>query len=218
MRASNLQLVKSLSYLKEERKYSEETTIESDGFTFSRGAVNELVGSATVGKSSIACSLLAKLTQNGEICAVVDTVNSFDPCTAILAGVCLENLLWAKCNNDVEKAFNSTDYLIQAKGFGAIWLNLSNVSLNNLRFIPRSYWYRFRTKVRDTPTIFLVTSGAESIAGSAATNSYLLTRKQTVWSGIGRFKLLREFHLRTNSRKQFQETIFSKIECSYNDV
>jgi recA bacterial DNA recombination protein len=211
-------LVKNLSQLNEERKFADETAFESNGLIFSRGYLNELVGLDGAGKSSIVLSLLCKLTNNGEVCALIDTANSFDPNTAKLGGIRLENLLWTRCSGDVVKAFSAADYLIQAKGFGAIWLNLNYVSAKDLRAVPRSYWYRFRTKVRDTPTIFIVTTGNESIAESAATVSYQLERSRTIWSGIGRFKLLREFHLRINSRKQFAETVFSRVECSYEDV
>jgi energy-coupling factor transporter ATP-binding protein EcfA2 len=218
MRKNQLQLVKNLSQLNEERKFADETAFESNGLIFSRGCLNEIVGSDGAGKSSIVRSLLGKLTNNGEVCALIDTANSFDPNTAKLGGILLENLLWTRCSGEVVKAFTSADYLIQAKGFGAIWLNLNHISAKDLRAVPRSYWYRFRTKVRDTPTIFVVTVNNESIAESAATVSYQLERSRTIWSGIGRFKLLREFHLRINSRKQFAETVFSRVECSYEDV
>jgi energy-coupling factor transporter ATP-binding protein EcfA2 len=213
-----LALVKPLSQLQNYQQNAPESVIESFGLSFQKGVINELVGAVGSGKSSIAVSLLAKISQEGGVCALIDVNNSFDPNTAKLGGIKLENLLWAKCNNDVVKAFTTADYLIQAKGFGAIWLNLNHVSAKDLRAVPRSYWYRFRTKVRDTPTIFVVTVNNESIAESAATVSYQLERSRTIWSGIGRFKLLREFHLRINSRKQFAETVFSRVECSYEDV
>jgi energy-coupling factor transporter ATP-binding protein EcfA2 len=213
-----LALVKPLSQLQNYQQNTPESVIKINGLSFQKGAINELVGAVGSGKNSLAVSLLAKISQDGSVCALIDTANSFDPNTAKLGGIKLENLLWTKCDNNIEKAFIAADYLIQAKGFGAIWLNLNHVSAKDLRAVPRSYWYRFRTKVRDTPTIFIVTTGNESIAESAATVSYQLERSRTIWSGIGRFKLLREFHLRINSRKQFAETVFSRVECSYEDV
>jgi hypothetical protein len=217
MRENQLHLVKNLSRLSQEKKFADETDFVSQGLIFSRGSLNELVGCDGAGKTSTVFSLLSKLTNNDEVCALIDSADSFDPHTANLSGIKLENLLWTRCGGDVVKAFSAADYLIQAKGFGAIWLNLNHISAKDLRAVPRSYWYRFRTKVRDTPTIFIVTTGNESIAESAATVSYQLERARTIWSGIGRFKLLREFHLRINSRKQFVETVFSKVECSYED-
>jgi len=80
---------------------------------------------------------LAKLTTTGEICAVVDSTDGFDPCTAFLAGVELENILWVRCGGDIEKSFMAADYLVQAKGFGAIWLNLNGLPERGLRMVQK---------------------------------------------------------------------------------
>ena len=114
----NLSLVKTLTHLKEERKHSEEILLESAGLSFTRGTLAELAGGASTGKTSLILSLLAKLTRAGEVCAVVDSSNSFDPCSAVNSGVELENLLWVKCGGDIERSFLSADYLVQAKALG----------------------------------------------------------------------------------------------------
>jgi RecA/RadA recombinase len=139
---SHLSLVKSLSHLKEAQKYSDEILLASVGLTLTRGAIAEIAGEASSGKTSLMLAVLAELTAKGEICAVVDSANSFDPCSATLAGVVLENLLWVKCGGEIEKAFMAADYLVQAKGFGAVWLNLNALPKNKLRMVPRNYWYR----------------------------------------------------------------------------
>ena len=163
-------------------------------------------------------SLLSKLTAAAEICAVVDSCNSFDPCSAVLAGVELENLLWVKCGGDIEKAFLSADYLVQAKGFGAIWLNLNGLLQQKLRMVPKTYWYRYRNRIKETPTLLLVTA-EEPVAGSASQQSFLFSRDRAVWSGKGQFKLLREFQIRMHSRKQFfREPLLTRIEADYSDV
>ena len=187
---SHLSLVKSLSHLKEAQKYSDEILLESVGLALTRGAVAEIAGEASSGKTSLMLAVLAELTAKGEICAVVDSANSFDPCSATLAGVVLENLLWVKCGGEIEKAFMAADYLVQAKGFGAVWLNLNALPKNKLRMVPRTYWYRYRTRVKETPTLFLVTTEFP-VAGSASQRSFLFSRRRTGWSGMGRFKLLR---------------------------
>src|SRR5687767_10906534 len=115
---ANLSLVKSLSRLKEEQRHSDEVLLEQLGLTFTRGTVVEIAGGSSTGKTSVALTLLSKLTSEGEICAVVDACNSYDPCTAFLAGVKNENLMWIKCDGDLEKTFMTADFLVQAKGFG----------------------------------------------------------------------------------------------------
>jgi len=183
-----------------------------------RGSVAEIAGEPSSGKTAISLSFLAKLTAAGEICAVVDSCNSFDPRSAVLAGVELENLLWVKCGGDIEKAFLSADYLVQAKGFGAIWLNLNGLPQRNLRMVPKTYWYRYRNRIKETPTLLLVTA-EEPVTGSASQQSFLFSREGASWSGSGRFKLLREFQIRMNSRKQFfREPLRTMIEADYSDV
>jgi RecA/RadA recombinase len=214
----NLSLVKSLSHLKEEQKHSDEIFLEPVGLAFTRGSLAEISGEPSSGKTSLSLSLLSKLTQEGEICAVVDSSNSFDPCSAALAGVALENLLWVKCDGNMENAFIAADYLVQAKGFGAIWLNLSGISKQKLRYVPRTYWYRYRNRIKETPTFFLVTA-EESMVGSASQQSFIFSRERTVWSGTGRFKLLRQFHISLHSKKQFYgKPLLTKIEFDYSDV
>jgi hypothetical protein len=196
----NLSLVKSLSHLREEQKYTDEVLLDSWGIAFVRGSLAEITGEPSSGKTSMPLNLLSKLTQTGEICAVVDSANSFDPGSAVLAGVELENLLWVKCGGDIEKAFMAADVLVQAKGFGAVWFNLNRLSQKQLRMVPKTYWYRYRNRIKETPTIFLVT-GTEPVTGSASQRSFNFRRDRAVWSGSGRYKLLREFHLSCHSRK-----------------
>ena len=215
---AHLSLVKSLSRLKEEQTYSEEVRLESAGLAFIRGSVTEVTGEASSGKTSLSLALLAQLTQAGEVCAVVDAGGSFDPCTASLAGVKLENLLWIKCGGNIEKTFIAADYLVQAKGFGAIWLNLNGLPKRLLQMVPKTYWYRYRTRIKETPTLMLVTA-AEPVTGSASQQSLVFSREHTGWSGKGRYKLLRKFDLKMHSRKGFYgEAMRMKIEMDYRDV
>ena len=214
---AHLSLVKSLSRLQEEQKHSDEVLLESIGLAFARGSVTEIAGKASSGKTSVLLTLLSKLTAAGEVCAVVDSSNGFDPCSAHLAGVKNENLLWIKCGGNIEKAFMSADYLVQAKGFGSIWLNLAGLSQTQLRMVPKTYWFRYRTRIKGTPTLFLVTA-EEHITGSASQQSFLFSRERVVWSGSGKFKLLKEFHLKMHSQKGFYgEPFRSKIEFDYRD-
>ncbi len=196
----NLSLVKSLSHLREEQKYTDEIVLEAWGIALTRGSLAEITGEPSSGKTSLPLTLLSRLTQTGEICAVVDSANSFDPCSAALGGVELENLLWIRCSGDLEKAFMSADLLVQAKGFGSVWLNLNGLSQRELRMVPRTYWYRYRNRIKETPTIFIVTA-AEPLVGSASQRSFTFTRERSVWSGSGRYKLLREFYLKCQSIK-----------------
>ena len=213
---AHLSLVKNLARLKEEQKHSDEVVLEASGLVLTRGTLVEVAGGS--GKTGLVLSLLSRLTREGEICAVVDAANSFDPCSATLGQVELENLLWVKCNGDVEHAFMAADYMVQAKGFGAVWLNLNAVPRHKLKQVPRTFWYRYRTRIKETPTLLLITA-SEPIASSASQTSLVFSRDRAVWSGSGRFKLLREFHLSIESRKEFYgRPLPAKAEFDYTEV
>ncbi|MGB7202233.1 MAG: hypothetical protein WBD16_08180 [Pyrinomonadaceae bacterium] len=215
---AHLSLVKSLARLKEEQKHSDEIVLDRFGIALTRGAITEFAGGASSGKTSVALSLLAKLTAFGEICAVVDSCGGFDAYSAVLAGVELENLLWIKCDGDVEKAFMSADYLVQAKGFGCIWLNLNGLPENKLRLVPKTYWFRYRTRIKETPTLLVITS-PESVTGSASQHGFEMTRERAIWSGRGRYKLLRDLEIKMYSRKQFYgEVSRTEIEMDYSQI
>ncbi len=209
--------VKSLSRLRAEQAFSDEF-VEISGLRLKRGSLTEITGAASSGKTSLMMSLLGNLTRAGEVCAVVDVSDCFDPEAAVLNGVMLDNILWIKCGAELEKGLTITDYLVQAKGFGAIWLNLNFIPSNELRLIPGSFWYRFRLGVKGCPTLLIATV-KESVLGPASGKAYTVERSRTVWNGAGRFKLLREFIVSLRSRKGVDtHPIFSRLQLIYKDV
>lgn len=61
------------------------------------GAMSELVGPECSGRTSLALSFLAQITQASKVCAWVDVSNAFDPPSAAATGVDLARLLWVRC-------------------------------------------------------------------------------------------------------------------------
>lgn len=209
-----LALVKSASQLREEQRVSREF-VEHFGLRLQRGTVSELCGSPSSGKTALALAVLAALTQSGEVCAVVDVSDGFNPEAARDNGLLLDNVLWVRCGGDLEKSFTATDYLVQAKGFGAIWLNLGFVPRRQLVHIPSSFWYRFRTGVGSGQTMLLVTV-REPLLGSASNQSYTVSRVRTVWNGGGRFRLLRELFIDLNAKKPLAaRPVMTRITSNY---
>jgi len=120
-----------------------------------RGAMTEICGAACSGRTSFLLSALASRTKDGEVCALVDARDSFDPLTANAAGIALEKLLWVRCQN-IDQALRAMDLLIQAGGFGMVAVDLSDVPTKTVRQVPLNAWFRFRRAVEDTPTILLL--------------------------------------------------------------
>jgi hypothetical protein len=198
---AHLSVVKKLSHLHEEQKVGR-AYVEAGDLKLLRGGVTEFTGEHTAGKVSLALNILSRLTQEGEVCACIDLNDAFDPHSADANGVVLENLLWVRCRGSVENALTAADYVLQAKGFGMVWLDLGGIPRRELNLIPKTYWYRFRTKIRDGQTLLIVT-GNRSLVSSAADQAFYFDTYRAVWKGVGRFKLLRELQINLNTRKPF---------------
>ena len=63
-----------------------------------RGALSEITGPASSGRTGVTLAALAGATRRQELCALVDASDSFDPASAVAAGVDLQRLLWVRCN------------------------------------------------------------------------------------------------------------------------
>ena len=155
-----------------------------DSFTgggLPRGAITEIFGPASSGRTSFMLSALAHATTHEEVCALVDISNVFDPNSASQAEMNLERLLWIRCANNLEHAFKATDLLLQGGGFGLIMLDLGNVPAKDARRIISSWWYRFRRTLEATPTV-LVVIAEESCAKSCASLALELRQENGLWS------------------------------------
>jgi recombination protein RecA len=61
------------------------------------GALTELVGRECSGRTSLALSLCAQITQSARVCAWIDVSNTFHPESAAAVGIDLNRLLWVRC-------------------------------------------------------------------------------------------------------------------------
>jgi hypothetical protein len=132
-----------------------------------RGALSEVFGSASSGRTSLLLSMLSYATTHEEICALVDVDNVFAPNVAAPAGIDFDRLLWVKCGSNLEHGFKATDLLLHAGGFGLVILDIGDVLGKDARRIISSWWYRFRRTVENKPTAIVVLS-AESCTRSCA--------------------------------------------------
>ena len=65
---------------------------------FPVGAITEIVGSLSSGRSSYAQAFVAQRTREGQVCAWVDVADCLDPESAAANGVDLDRLLWVRCS------------------------------------------------------------------------------------------------------------------------
>lgn len=142
------------------------------------GAISELTGPASSGRTSLALSFVAGRTESEQACAWVDADDTFDPESAAASGVVLKRLLWIRCCNSdrenkarpwtrLDQALRSTDQLLQIGGFGTIVLDIGNLAPQHGNRIPLATWFRLRQAADRTRCCFVVL-GKSSYAQSSA--------------------------------------------------
>jgi hypothetical protein len=141
------------------------------------GAITEVVGAESSGRTSFALSFLARCTQASRVCAWIDVSDALHPESAAAAGVDLERLIWIRCgavtNNKpslrngkqsppskpwsrIDQALRVTDLLLQAGGFGAIVLDMGSVAPEFACRVPLATWFRYRAAAERTQAIILL--------------------------------------------------------------
>lgn len=146
------------------------------GGGFSRGHLSEVAGPPSSGRTSLALSLLAATTSEGELAAVVDGADAFDPLSAESAGVDLDRILWARVPWEPPRpstprlqagsaAFLCTERLLQTEGFPLVLLDLDSRAR---RWLDRpQHWIRLARMAAATRTALVVLS-TERLAGPRA--------------------------------------------------
>jgi hypothetical protein len=84
-----------------------------------RGALSEIAGQASSGRTGVILTALAGATRRQEACALVDASDSFDPASAVAAGVDLERLLWVRCSNMPRRKFGAAHTALSRPGPGS---------------------------------------------------------------------------------------------------
>jgi hypothetical protein len=152
------------------------------------GAISEITGPASSGRTSLLLAFLAQRTAEERVCAWVDTTDGFDPESAAANGVNLRQLLWVRCGDlavntgssvqqkvrvekkpwtRLDQAIRATDLLLQAAGFAAIVLDLGDVAPEHASRIPLATWFRF-CQAADRTRCSLIVLGQSAYAQSSA--------------------------------------------------
>lgn len=133
------------------------------GGGFPRGGLSEIAGPTSSGRTSLALALLARTTRAGEVAAVVDGADAFDPASAEAAGVDLERVLWVRAPGP-RKALRSTERLLKAHGFALVLFDRAGA---DPRVAPAS-WPRLARAAAGTGTALVVLSACRGAGTSAA--------------------------------------------------
>jgi recombination protein RecA len=154
-----------------------------------RGAITEIHGPASSGRTSLLHSILAQATARQEPCALVDVSDAFDPATAAAAGVKLNHLLWVRCAGKSKHALQALALVLQNGGFGLVALDLADIAPRDGRRIPLAAWFRFQRVLENRPTA-LILVGQEAYAKSCSALVLEMSGGRAAWSGAAGCSLL----------------------------
>jgi hypothetical protein len=136
------------------------------GGGFERGHLSEIVGGRSSGRTSAVCHALGAAASRGELVALVDTCDRFDPESAAVTGLDLSRLLWIRETGDATRALKAMNLVLQAGGFGLVVLDLADVPVRMVRALPFTTWFRLARVIEGSPTVALLVA-AEHVARSS---------------------------------------------------
>jgi recombination protein RecA len=172
-----------------------------------RGDISEVTGPRSSGRTSVLLTLMAAATRRGELVALIDTLDRFDPASAVAAGIDLMRLLWIRghdvplsqqclapdwepsrarpgrtraslVSRAVDRAIKAINLVVQAGGFGLVALDVADVPADVVRALPFTTWMRLQRAVDGRDTAVVIVGG-EPTARSAGGVSIRLDQRRT---------------------------------------
>lgn len=158
-----------------------------------RGALSEIHGPASSGRTGLALALAARTTGRGALVAWVDPADRLDPESASEAGLDLARLLWLRGGHalGLPRALAAMGTVLGSGLFEAVVLDLASVAPEDLRRLPNTSWVRLQRLIEDSPTALLLVGNAHVACGPGGV-SLALQPARAEWSGApGPGRLLR---------------------------
>jgi recombination protein RecA len=121
-----------------------------------RGHLSEITGTRSSGRTTLLCQTLAAAAARGELTALVDVCDRFDPVSAQAAGVDLSTLLWVRDTGDLGRAIKAMNLILQAGGFGIVALDLVDVPPRVISQVPYTTWIRLARAIEGSQIAALV--------------------------------------------------------------
>jgi hypothetical protein len=128
-----------------------------------RGALSELSGRRSSGRTSVLLAALARAGRAGEATALVDAGGALDPRAAEACGVALSRLLWIRCAP--AQALKAADLVVSAGGFDVVAIDLGD---ERLARVPTAAWVRLKHGAERQGTTVLVATPARAVGAFAA--------------------------------------------------
>jgi len=138
-----------------------------------KGAITEIISPNTSAGSALLIYNLLQIAQRDRFfLALIDGRDSFD--VQSVDALTLQHLLWVRCEKATE-AIKAADFLLRDGNFPLVVLDLVLNTVEELRRIPATSWYRLQRLVEPAPTAFVVLS-RHNLVASARTKIVLENR------------------------------------------
>lgn len=144
-----------------------------------RARVSELI-TGPAGGAILLGALLAGATGSGELAALVDPADGFDPATARRAGVDLARLLWVRPQDD-RRALRAAELILEAGGFDRLVINRGG---GPSRPGSAAAWMRLDRLARQREALVVVL-GPTGVVGPFASLVVAIDRCRPRWAPAG---------------------------------
>lgn len=156
-----------------------------------RGQISEFIGPRSSGRTRLLVSTLAAATGRGEVGALIDALDTFDPESASAAGVDLRRLLWIRghamsaarlslaqewggFHTALDRALKAIALVLETGQFGIVALDLADMPPQAIGRAPFTTWLRLQRAIEGTETVCLLL-GVNPIARSSGGVTVLLS-------------------------------------------
>ncbi len=163
-----------------------------------RGRMSEIVGPRSSGRTTLMSAALAAATGRGELAALVDPLDAFDPESAASCGVALERLLWirgegmaagplplqAKGQADrvMDRGVKALNLVLQAGGFDLVVLDCAEMPADAIRRLPFTTWFRLQRVVEGSRTVCLLLGPAPIARSAEGVSIQLAASRRGLWA------------------------------------
>jgi hypothetical protein len=163
-----------------------------------RGQMSELVGPRSSGRTTLMCAAFSAATCRGELTALVDPLDTFDPESAAACGVALDRLLWLRGEGTtlgawlprekgpserlLDRALKAVNLVLQAGGFDLVVLDFAEVPPDAIRRLPFTTWFRLQRVVEGSRTVCLLIGPAPIARSAGGVSIQLAPSRQGVWN------------------------------------
>ena len=160
------------------------------GGGFPRGHLSEIVGAGSSGRTGVLTTVCGAAMARGELVALGDACDRFDPVSAEAAGLDLSSLLWIRGRErtrdlaqTVKQVLKAMNLVLDAGGFGVVALDLSDAPIRVLRQLPMTTWLRLSRVLEHSRTVGLVLA-PEPVARSSDGQTVVLDGNvEAGWAG-----------------------------------